>query len=194
MATRAQKDLIRYYRFLRQYGLNDSHSGNASVRDGDTVWITPGGASADVLEPEDLVECRVDGTLGDGASLDARLHLLVYQRRPDTGAVLHSHGPHAVALTLDGRDFRPADFEGSLYFPRVPVLSVPYELYVDTAPDRVSTTLIDHVICVVRGHGVYARGETLDRAYKWSCSLELSARTAWIAARAGTLEQAPLVN
>lgn len=27
-------DLVRHYHWLRQYGLNDSHSGNASVRDG----------------------------------------------------------------------------------------------------------------------------------------------------------------
>jgi L-fuculose-phosphate aldolase len=33
----------------------------------------------------------------------------------------------------------------------------------------------------VRGHGVYAWGESLNRAYKWTCSLELSARTAHIA-------------
>jgi L-fuculose-phosphate aldolase len=40
---------------------------------------------------------------------------------------------------------------------------------------------------IVRGHGVYAAGETLERAYKWTCSLELSAKTAVIARQAGTL-------
>jgi L-fuculose-phosphate aldolase len=42
-------------------------------------------------------------------------------------------------------------------------------------------------IVVVRGHGVYAAGESLERAYKWTCSLELSAKTAVIARQAGTL-------
>jgi L-fuculose-phosphate aldolase len=38
----------------------------------------------------------------------------------------------------------------------------------------------------VRGHGVYATARNLNLAYKWSCSLELSARTAWLARVAGT--------
>jgi L-fuculose-phosphate aldolase len=42
-------------------------------------------------------------------------------------------------------------------------------------------------ITVVRGHGVYAWGESLNLAYKWTCSLELSAKTAFIARTAGTL-------
>jgi L-fuculose-phosphate aldolase len=37
---------------------------------------------------------------------------------------------------------------------------------------------------VVRGHGVYASAENLNLAYKWTCSLELSAK---IAALAGNL-------
>ena len=54
-------DLIRHYRWLRQYGINDSHSGNASVRDGDRVWVTPTGACADTLAAADLKAC----TLGE---------------------------------------------------------------------------------------------------------------------------------
>ena len=34
-------DLVQYYRWLREYGYNDSHSGNASVREGDHIWVTP---------------------------------------------------------------------------------------------------------------------------------------------------------
>lgn len=183
-----REDLIRHYRWLRQFGYNDSHSGNASVRDGDTVWVTPSGACADLLEQADLIACSTaNGGCGEGASLDAPLHLGVYRALAGAAAVLHSHGPYSVALTMNGEDFVPPDFEGQFYFPRVPVLTIPYDRYVDEAPERVAETLTEHPICVVRGHGVYARGETLNRAYKWTCSLELSAKTAFIAAQAGTL-------
>ena len=94
-------DLVRHYHWLRQYGLNDSHSGNASVREGDAIWITPTGCCADTLSSGELVECRPDGVIGKGASMDARLHLAVYQANPDTRAVLHSHGPYSVAMTMD---------------------------------------------------------------------------------------------
>ncbi|MGD2081553.1 MAG: class II aldolase/adducin family protein [Chromatiales bacterium] len=183
----ARQDLIRHYRWLRQYGCNDSHSGNASVRAGDGFWVTPSGACADTLEPEGLIRCPVHGPCTSGASLDAPLHQRVYQAVPDSGAVLHSHGPYTVAITLSGRDFLPPDFEGQHYFDRVPVVSIPYQRYVDQAPARVAQMLAGHRIVVVRGHGVYAKAETLNLAYKWTCSLELSAKTALLARQAGTL-------
>jgi L-fuculose-phosphate aldolase len=84
-------------------------------------------------------------------------------------------------MTLQGGDFVPADFEGRYYFPRVPVLDIPPEEYVARSPAAVAAALAEHRICVVRGHGVYAAGATLDLAYKWTCSLESSARIAWLA-------------
>lgn len=180
-------ELVQYYRWLRHYGLNDSHSGNASLRDGETVWVTPTGCCADTLTPEALIACRLDGAPTNGASLDAPLHLAVYRNNPAARAVLHSHGPHSVALTLSGEDFVPVDFEGGFYFPRVPVINIPYDQYLEKSPHQVAQTLALHPITVVRGHGVYAWGETLDRAYKWTCSLEMSAKTVFIARQAGTL-------
>jgi L-fuculose-phosphate aldolase len=92
-----------------------------------------------------------------------------------------------VALTLDGNDFTPPDFEGNYYFGTVPVLNIAYENYLAEAPERVSDTLAKHKITVVRGHGVYAQADSINLAYKWNCSLELSARTAYLARMAGTL-------
>lgn len=186
-ALSAKQALVLYYDLLRRHGYNDSHSGNASVRDGGRVWVTPTGACADTLQADELIECRPGQAPPAGASLDAALHLAVHAVRDDIGAVLHSHGHHAVGLTITGRDFIPPDFEGGFYFPRVPVLDIPYDRYVDEAPEQVAAALAEAPICIVRGHGLYARGETLDRAYKWSCSLEQSARTAFVALQAGLI-------
>jgi L-fuculose-phosphate aldolase len=181
--------LVSYYRRLRQYGYNDSHSGNASVRDGDRIWVTPTGACADTVTAGDLIACGIDGECGLGASLDAPLHIRVYQQNPQAHAVLHSHGPYSVALTLNGDDFVPVDFEGQLYFPKVPVVTIPYEDYLRQSPSRVGEILADHPITIVRGHGVYACGKDLNLAYKWICSLEQSAKTAFIARQAGTIDK-----
>lgn len=180
-------DLVQYYRWLRDYGYNDSHSGNASVREGDFIWVTPTRAFAELLRPHDLVACPLDGAIPAGASLDAALHRAVYLASPHVGAVLHSHGAYTVGATLDGADYLPADFEGRYYFERVPVLDVPYAEYWAEAPRRVPEALRTSPVVVVRGHGVYAAGESLERAYQWTCSLELSAKTAVIARQAGTL-------
>ena len=154
-----KQGLVQIYRWLRQYGNNDSHSGNASLREGDRIWLTPTGACADTLSADELVACSVAGACGEGASLDGPLHQLVYQRNPKARA----------------------DFEGQYYFPQVPVVTIGYDRYVEESPAAVAAVLARHPIMVVRGHGVYAWGETLNLAYKWTCSLELSAKTAMIA-------------
>ncbi|MEE4378624.1 MAG: class II aldolase/adducin family protein [Candidatus Competibacteraceae bacterium] len=178
-------DLVRHYRWLRQYGLNDSHSGNASVRDDETVWVTPSGCCADTLSSGEVLGCLLDGETGKGASLDVALHLAVYRTNPNANAILHSHGPYSVAMTMNSKEFVPADFEGQLYFSRVPVITIPYERYVDDSPHLVAEVLAEYPIAVVRGHGVYACAENLGLAYKWTCSLELSAKTAFIAHQVG---------
>jgi len=183
-----REQLVQYYRWLRRYGNNDSHSGNASVREGDRFWITPTGACADTLGVNDLVACSVSQGCGEGASLDGPLHQQVYQQNPDARALLHSHGPYTVATTLNGETFRPVDFEGQLYFPQVPVITIPYADYVAQAPAAVADMLKSHRITVVRGHGVYSVGETLNLAYKWTCSLELSAKTAYLARQLGSVD------
>jgi molybdopterin-guanine dinucleotide biosynthesis protein MobB len=180
-------ELVRYYQWLRHYGYNDAHSGNASVRVGDWFYVTPTGASADCVTPGELVRCPVEGDLPGGASLDAELHRRVYLAQADAHAVLHSHGAYSVGISFAGQDFRPADFEGSYYFETVPVLSIEHDDYLAEAPGAVAETLAQYPIAIVRGHGVYAWGTTLDQAYKWTCSLELSAKTYVIARQAAAL-------
>ncbi len=184
----SKQDLIRHYHWLRQYGYNDSHSGNASVRIDDSIWVTPTGACADTLQAEQLIACSIDGTIGDKASLDAKLHLMVYQKNPNAGVVLHSHGPYSVALTMNGEDFYPQDFEGQYYFEKIPVINIAYDEYLEKAAEAVSDTLKDYPVTVVRGHGVYVTAETINLAYKWTCSFELSAKTCFIAKQAGTIK------
>ena len=188
-----KEDLIRHNHWLRIYGYNDSHSGNASVRDGDTIWVTPTGSCADTLIADELIACKLNQTPPPGASLDAPLHLAIMQKNPAINAVLHSHGPYSVAITMNGEDFYPADFEGHLYFKKIPVISIAYDRYIAEAAALVSEMLLQHPITIVRGHGVYAAAKNLNLAYKWTCSLEQSAKTCLLAKQAGTLKE-PLIN
>lgn len=178
-------ELVRFYGLLRAHGINDSNSGNGSVRDGGRMLITPRGACADTLTPEGIVACDLERPC-DGASSDQALHRAVYAARPQARAVLHGHGAHVVALSLDGADLEPVDLEGQLYFPRVPVIDIPYDEYFERSPRAVAGALATHRIAVVRGHGMYAWGHDLEEAYKWLCSLDLSARILYLARTAGT--------
>lgn len=182
-----REELVRYYQWLRRYGYNDAHSGNVSIRIGDAFWVTPTGASADTLQVGQLIKCPLDGDCPDDASLDAPLHQAVYREQPEARAVIHSHGPYSVALSFAGQDFEPLDFEGKYHFESVPVLSIDFADYVQKAPAAVAKVLAESPVAMIRGHGVYAWGADLDRAYKWTCALELSAKTYVIARQAAAL-------
>lgn len=180
-------ELIRTLQRLRADGYNDAATGNASVRAGKRFWITPSSAVRDTTIPPDLIACSLDTPIPEGASLDAPIHREVYRQQPQTGAVLHSHGPHSVAVSFAGRDFEPADFEGARLLGSVPVLSIKPEAHLERAPAAVAEALGVAPICIVAGHGVYARGATIRDAYRWTMTLELSARIFVIAREATAL-------
>lgn len=173
-------ELVQYYRWLRQYGLNDSHSGNASIRIGETVWITPTGACADTVEVNDLIACKMGKKPAAEASADASLHLAVYASNPTANAILHAHNPYTVALTFNCYEFVPLDFEGYYYALTVPVVTIDYPQVMAESPMPVAAILAHQPLAIVKGHGVYAQATTLNLAYKWVCSLELSAKTRFL--------------
>jgi len=184
----SRAELVQYYRWLRQYGLNDSHSGNASIRKGKTVWITPTGACADTLKVSDLITCKVGENPAPGASADASLHLAVYASNPTAAVVLHGHNPYTIALTFNTQEFIPIDFEGHHYSLTVPVVVIDYPRLMQESPAQVATILAHQSLAIVRGHGVYAQATTLNLAYKWLCSLELSAKISYLAQQSKTID------
>jgi L-fuculose-phosphate aldolase len=176
-----QQQLITFYKLLRQNGLNDSHSGNASIRENEKFIVTKTGACADIITPDDLITCPLHGAPTTGASLDASIHQRIYQDHPQHNAVLHAHNPYTIALTLTADHFEPVDFEGQLYFGEIDTVACDEENYLETMPTRISQTMKYLPVAIVQTHGVYAAAGTAELAYKWLCSLEQSAKIKWLA-------------
>jgi ribulose-5-phosphate 4-epimerase/fuculose-1-phosphate aldolase len=76
-------------------------SGNLSARVADGVLVTPTNSCLGRLEAERISKLDWDGKIisGDPPSKEWALHLAVYRARPDAGAVVHLHSPHAVAVS-----------------------------------------------------------------------------------------------
>lgn len=78
-------------------------SGNLSVclREEGIMLITPTGIRYETMEPEDIVQMRLNGTVLEGRhdpSSEWAMHAEIYQQCPDTGAVFHTHSPFATAF------------------------------------------------------------------------------------------------
>lgn len=175
--------MIKYFqqvgRDLFTAGLNNSHSGNLSVRRGDKILITRRSSMLAHLEESDLVETGLekDDSGSALASTELGVHRAVYQKTPAL-AVVHAHPPHVVALSLLVDEITPVDAEGLFLLPKVPVLSPKQTIASKELEEILPGVLKEYKIAVVRGHGSFAAGQTLEEAHHWTASLEHSCRIA----------------
>ncbi len=96
----ARQSLIDVCLAANRSGINQGTSGNASVRWGDGMLITPSAVPYDELGVDDIVHVHADGT-PDGSrrpSSEWRFHHDILAGRADVDAVLHLHSPAATAL------------------------------------------------------------------------------------------------
>ena len=92
---------------LYRRGLSPGSSGNISVRMEDNWLVTPTNSSLGNLNPGNLSKLDWDGNLisGEKPSKEAFLHLAMYRKRPQSGAIVHLHSTFAAAVScLDGLD------------------------------------------------------------------------------------------
>jgi hypothetical protein len=89
-----------FARDLHARGWVANHDGNVSARDGAGFLATPTATSKRVIADRDMLTLDAAGkVVGQGKVFgEIGLHLAVYQRRPDVGAVIHAHPPHATAI------------------------------------------------------------------------------------------------
>lgn len=167
-------------------GMNNSHSGNLSVRLGDRLIITRTGSMLAHLEEPDLIETGLaeDDANTPLASTEIGVHRAVYLKTPAL-AVVHAHSPHAVALSLLEDEIIPVDAEGLYLLPRVPVLSPRETIASRELEETLPGALREYRVAVVRAHGSFAAGQTLEEAYKWTASLQHSCRILCIAKSMG---------
>lgn len=100
-AAREQICLMAKSMFDR--GLTHGSTGNISVRlDDGSLLVTPTGSSMGFLDPARISHLTADGSLlsGDRPTKELPLHAAFYETRHGTGAVVHLHACHSVALTL----------------------------------------------------------------------------------------------
>ncbi|MEE6247124.1 MAG: class II aldolase/adducin family protein, partial [Pseudomonadota bacterium] len=92
--------LTEQYQHVEKIGLNELASGNLSCRLGDSMLISPSGATADTIAPDNIVKVSLDGQWeGERKpSSEWRMHAAIYEAHEKTNAVVHTHSDYCVAL------------------------------------------------------------------------------------------------
>jgi methylthioribulose-1-phosphate dehydratase len=155
-------------------------SGNLSARlagDEPRFLITASGRPKGRLGPGDFLVVGPDGQALQAAadaqpSAETAIHLAVYAASPATAAVFHVHAPYATYLSdTQAPDLELQDFEmqkglgqsGPFGVLRVPIL--PNEVLATTIAEKLHQAGLG--LCpgvLIRKHGLYAWGRSLDEA------------------------------
>lgn len=167
------KDFQRFGRDLFITGLNNSHSGNLSIRCGDRIVITRRGSMLGHLGKNDLIETGLDKNDENTtfASTEIGVHRAIY-KGTSALAVVHAHPVHAIALSLLEDEINPIDSEGNYLLHKIPVLSAENTIASKEVEEKLPGLLKEYKIVMVRGHGSFAVGHMLEEAYQWTSSLE----------------------
>jgi L-ribulose-5-phosphate 4-epimerase len=189
-------EVCRANRALLDEGLVTWTSGNVSGRDPETglIVIKPSGLKFPELTPANMVVVDADCALveGDlGPSSDTASHAYVYRHRPDVMGVVHTHSNYATAFAAAGRGIPVvltaiADEFGC---------AIPCAPYARIGGQQIGRTIVDHigssVAVLMKQHGVFTIGGSVEKALKAAVMVEDIAKTVWLALQIGELEELP---
>jgi L-fuculose-phosphate aldolase len=142
--------------------------GNVSVRVPEGVIVTPSRVDYHALTPADMVTVDRAGRVIDGTRLPSSemdVHRLILARRPDLGAVVHTHSLYATALSCLHRTI-PVIVEEQAQVIGDEIRCTPYVpagQHVQLG-EVVAETLGQSNAVLLANHGVVACGRSLDEA------------------------------
>jgi len=165
------------------YG-NNTHSGNMGVRDKDDrdlFYVTASGAQLGALIPSDIVPLRFSHvSWGDArASTESTIHRRIMSL-PGVEAAIHAHYINAISVTFDTKERENfLHYEGAIggrdEFAFVPIDAtgahllgvVPSGVYLEAVgskemDERIPAYLAANRVTLVKGHGPFVRGESLE--------------------------------
>jgi 3-dehydro-4-phosphotetronate decarboxylase len=180
--NRIRDDITRLAKSMFDRGLTFGSSGNISVRLDDGWLMTPTGSTMGELDPAKISKLDDSGRhlSGDAPTKETFLHLAMYEERPATGAVVHLHSTHSVAVSCLA-DIDPKNV--------LPPITAYYVMKIGTLPlvpyfppgdldlaKAVKEMASDHQAVLLANHGPVVAGKSLKDAVYATEELEETAR------------------
>ena len=170
---------------LMRVNLNNTHSGNMSLRDPDDpgrFYVTASGSQCGALTPGDIVSVRFSDLGWEGTarpSSETNTHRRVL-RLPKVNACVHCHSVASTLASFDSPEkpvlltrlapehdgdtrcfFQPVDFFGAGLLGTVPVGIYRNPVGSAEMEQRIPRHLGESPVTIVAGHGPFARGRSL---------------------------------
>lgn len=172
-----RQDLIDTARKMEQYNLIRMSGGNVALRVEDKILVTPTAMSYDTMIPEDIVIVDIDGNIIEGnrkPTSDLKAILYILKHKPEVNAVIHTHQPKAVALSLIC-DKLPLISTTMVDEVKSEVNVAPFTISSDEGMGIQTVKYATKALCVIlKNHGIMAFGKNLEQALSAAIYLEES--------------------
>ncbi len=174
-------ELVQVGHEMERKGLIIGSVGNISARvNRDTILISSRSSFLGRLKREELIpmstagEKLVDSSLEPSSELF--MHLEIYRRRRDIGAIVHTHSPYASAYAFLKRPLRAVNPESQYVLGKIPIISF-FPSGTKELALAVANKLVSPVrVALMEKHGVISVGESAMQALNLAEMLEETAR------------------
>lgn len=182
-------DLVRTCKKVYENKFVSAFDGNLSVRKSNgSFLITRSGVCKGEVTPDDILEIDKNGKIIKGkgkVSTENKLHLFIYDRRPEVNAVIHCHPIYASAFAVFGEGLTKHIFpEVVLTLGKAPLCA-----YATPSSNELTKTLEPYVdyswAFLLKNHGALSVGKNLNDAYYKMEKLEHSAKIIFLARMLG---------
>ena len=184
----SRQQLLATSRSLVELGLNRGTAGNASVRYGEGMLITPSALPVAEMTTDIMVRMDMEGKVLQGGkpSSEWRFHRDIFVARPEIGAVLHMHSTFATTIACLGKDV-PAVHYHIAIAGGDSIRCTPYTIFGEqNLSDLALEALCDRKACLLGNHGMIALGKDLADAISVAQEVEYLCEIYWRTLQAGT--------
>ena len=190
-----KKEICEVGHVLYQLGFVAANDGNISVKISENeYYCTPTGVSKRVLTPDMIIKVDRNGNKLEGKlnpSSEIKMHMRVYQERPDVNAVVHAHPPIATAFTVAGVDLDQYILpEAVLTIGEVPTCEYGTPSTMEI-PDSLDPYIQNHDAFLLRNHGALTVGCNLTKAFFVMEEVEFNAVICKHAMELGAVHEIP---
>lgn len=170
-----RKALVDYGNALVSCGLVQGTWGNISVRlDEKYMLTTPSGIDYARLTAEDMVKVEISTLKYEGSlkpTSEKGLHAAIYLRRPEIGAVIHTHSKYSSVFAAANQDMPVLEEYMELFGPCIKVAK--YALPGTKALMKNTAEAVgENYGAIMANHGMVACGETLEMAFENCVKIE----------------------
>ena len=177
-----KQEMCEIGRRVYNRGMVAANDGNFSVKLNEHEFLcTPTGVSKGFMTPEFICKVNEKGEVleaneGFRPSSEVKMHMLIYEQRPDVNAVVHAHPMYSTTFAIAGRPLMDLIMpEAAIFLGGVPLAKYATPSTMEV-PDSIQEYLQDYDAVLLENHGALTFSDTLLNAYYRMESVEFYAR------------------